>query len=70
MSEFGLTNEERRCLKLWFRQAMAEVEREEATTELIQWFGDGEGPGHRSQTSRRRTRRVMQTPHSRENILV
>ncbi len=70
MSEYALTTEERRCLKLWFRQAMAEVEREEATAELIQWFGEGDTPGHRSQTSRRRTRRVMQSPHGRESILV
>ncbi|HEY9868123.1 MAG TPA: hypothetical protein V6D08_02860 [Candidatus Obscuribacterales bacterium] len=70
MSEFELTKDEKRCLQNWFRQAIAQVEREEATARLAQWFGIGEGANHRSQSGRRRARRAVNSVHARENALV
>ncbi len=35
MSEHALTQEERRCLQLWFRQAIAEVEKNEVSAQLM-----------------------------------
>lgn len=70
MSEFALTNEEKRCLQNWFRQAIAQVERQEAAARLAQWFGTGEGSNHRSQSARRRARRAVNSVHAHENALV
>ena len=35
MEEMGLTADERACLRMWFRQAIAHVEMEEAKRALI-----------------------------------
>ncbi|MBY0357607.1 MAG: hypothetical protein K2W82_06365 [Candidatus Obscuribacterales bacterium] len=34
MEDLALTNDEKRCLQMWFRQAIAHVEREEALKAL------------------------------------
>ncbi len=67
MSELGLTKEERRCLQLWFRQAIAEVERAEMSAHLIRKHGLT-SEGHRSQVSRRRAPRGLQTTHHKELV--
>lgn len=36
MTEMALTNDEKRCLQMWFRQAIAHVEKEEALKALEQ----------------------------------
>lgn len=35
MEDMGLTADERRCLRMWFRQAIAHVEMEEAKRALL-----------------------------------
>jgi hypothetical protein len=35
MTNMALTNEEKRCLQMWFRQAIAQLEREEATHRML-----------------------------------
>lgn len=69
MSELGLTNDERRCMQLWFRQAIAQVERQEAAVKLASWFGGSDDSQHRRQAGLRRVRRVTQSLHNRENVL-
>lgn len=68
MSEPVLTKEERRSLQLWFRQAIAEVEKAEVTTQLIKRHGIAEADGHRSNVSRRRAPRNLQSTHHKELV--
>ena len=69
MTEFGITAEERRCLQMWFRQAIAQIEMEELSNHLIRRDGLDETEGsHRSFISRRRSRRTQAT-HGRESVL-
>jgi hypothetical protein len=35
MTNKALTNDERRCLQMWFRQAISQLEREEATQRIL-----------------------------------
>jgi hypothetical protein len=39
MTKLALTNEEKRCLQMWFRQAIAQLEREEATDRMLRQHG-------------------------------
>jgi len=71
MSEHGLTREERRCLQLWFRQALAQVERDELSSQLITRDcppADKTGE-HRSQVSRRRARHSPVSTHGKQLAL-
>jgi hypothetical protein len=69
MTENGITAEERRCLQLWFRQAIAQVETEELSSRLIRRDGLDETDGnHRAFVSRRRSRRSQAT-HGRDSVL-
>ena len=70
MSDIGLTNEEKRSLKLWFRQAIAEVEMAEVSWQLIRRHGleTATTTGHRSQISRRRAPRSPQVEHRKELV--
>lgn len=71
MSERGLTQEERRCLQLWFRQAIAEVERQEVAAQIIRRHGltTEEGTAHRSQVARRPAPRGLNSGHRRELVV-
>jgi hypothetical protein len=68
MSEFGLTSEERRCLQMWFRQAINQLETEELSEQLVRRHETEEATtGHRPVLNRRRVRRSP-APHSRELV--
>ncbi|MBX9724807.1 MAG: hypothetical protein K2X81_25605 [Candidatus Obscuribacterales bacterium] len=59
MSEVTLTADERRCLQMWFRQAIAEVEKAEVFQALIERDGLNKSPeGHRTPGARRRRPRT------------
>ena len=68
MSEQGLTREERRCLQLWFRQAIAEVEKNEVTAQMIRRHGLQPAEGHRPQVTRRHAPRSIQIAHRKELV--
>ncbi len=69
MTEHGLTQEERRCLQLWFRQAIAEVEKAEVASQLIRRHGlSSEGASHRTQVARRRAPRNLNANHRKELV--
>lgn len=68
MSEPGLTKEERLCLQMWFRQAIAKLEHEEVTAQFIQSHGLKSEDGHRSPVVRRRARRSNRFSHVRELV--
>lgn len=56
MNDTELTSEERRCLRMWFRQAIAHVEMEEAKRALLAEHAESTGNSH-SKVTGRRTRR-------------
>ena len=61
MTNSTLTNDEKRCLQMWFRHAIAEVEREEATRNIVAFY-NGESKareGHHSPVGRRVNRRPV-----------
>jgi hypothetical protein len=71
MSEMTLTNDEKRCLQMWFRQAIVEVERREALHNIIAFYGNGEPKtrqGHHNPVSRRAGTRRPQPAHSKELV--
>lgn len=71
MNDTTLTVDERRCLQMWFRQAIAKLERDEATAQFIKEHGVNmaESVGHRETSFiRRRTRRSGRTTHTRELV--
>jgi len=69
MTNNALTNEERRCLQMWFRQAISQVERDEATKRIL---AEQEAcrklmPGHHALEMRPRpTRRPAAAGRSKE----
>ena len=66
MTNKGLTNEERQCLQRWFRQAIAEVEREEVKHFLLKEYPtEAASQGHRQSLVRRRSHRTQKT-HAKE----
>ncbi len=70
MSEAALTKDEIRCLQLWFRQALSEVERAEVAGSLIKRHGiaaEGDG-GHRDNPVRRRVPRGLLPVHHKEMV--
>lgn len=68
MSEPGLTREERRCLQLWFRQAIAEVEKTEVAAQIIRRHGLTPSDSHRPSVTRRHATRNLQTTHHKELV--
>lgn len=66
-----LTKDERLALQLWFRQAMAKLETEEATERFIQSRRvlEGRTDGHRAAVSRRRSRRSIAATHNKEVLV-
>lgn len=64
-----ITEDERRCLRMWFRQAIAQLEQEEVTAAIKAEHGiEDEKAKHRTHPIRRRTRRSKLTPHLRELV--
>ena len=75
MTNTTLTNDEKRCLQMWFRQALAQVEREEVMHRLMRERDlDAKvakvGSQHRESVSRRRAPRVAKTVHAAVKELV
>jgi hypothetical protein len=64
--ETGLTLEEKNCLRLWFRQAIAAVEIEEAQASMLKLYPPEGGSVHRVSSTRKRPVRNLQGPHSKE----
>ena len=59
MSETTLTTDEKRCLQMWFRQAIVEAERRRALQNICDFYGAGEHKrlGHHAPVTRRVMRR-------------
>lgn len=71
MIEETITEDERRALRMWFRQAIAQVEQEEVTAAIKAELGGCEVEGkHRYNvmTRRRHSRRSRAIPHLREMV--
>ncbi|CAN5212020.1 hypothetical protein BH11CYA1_BH11CYA1_35510 [soil metagenome] len=74
MNETTLSNDERRCLQMWFRQAIAKLELEEVTDVMLKEYpvevGTDSPVAHRPTTvSRRRVSRSRLTSHLKELIV-
>lgn len=57
-NEETLSVDDRRCLRSWFRQALAQVEAQEATNKFIEGRLSLNGNAHRQPVTRRRARRI------------
>lgn len=60
MSNSALTNDEKRCLQMWFRQAIVRLEQEEALRNITAFY-NGESKTrqtHHTPVGRRTTRRA------------
>ncbi len=70
MTNKALSNEERRCLQMWFRQAIVQLEREEATDRLLrEQRADRQlKPGHHSLEIRPRPTRRPAVARSKELV--
>ncbi len=70
--EETITADERRCLRMWFRQAIAILEKEEVSRAIaaeLKADADADIKGkHRNNVSRRRTPRNRTNPHLRELV--
>ena len=64
--ETGLTLEEKNCLRLWFRQAIATVEMEQAQAAMLKLYPAEASAEHRISPARKRPSRHFQGPHSKE----
>jgi hypothetical protein len=66
MSEMTLTNDEKRCLQMWFRQAIVQLEKEEAKANIAKFYAGTETKsrdGHHSPVGARRSRRTSRPSH-------
>jgi len=69
MTEEIITEDERRCLRMWFRQAIVQLEREEVTAQIYAEHYTDEKGKHRTHQPRRRTRsRTTLVPHLKELV--
>jgi|AGTN01.1.fsa_nt_gi hypothetical protein len=71
MIEETITEDERRALRMWFRQAIAQVEQEEVTAAIKAELAGSEVEGkHRYNVMarRRHSRRNRAIPHLREMV--
>jgi hypothetical protein len=66
-NDSALTKEERDCLRMWFRQAIAQVEMEEATAAILKdrAFFEGTDVSHRSSVPRRKAVRTRNVSHGK-----
>ena len=66
MSDTALTSDEKRCLQMWFRQAIVQLEREEACANIAHFYGGGETKpreGHHAPVGTRRKGRTARPQH-------
>ena len=64
MSDITLTNDEKRCLQMWFRQAIVQLEREEATQSIAKFYaGDSKTQNHHSSVKPVRPPRTTRQGH-------
>lgn len=69
MIEPGITDDERACLRAWFRQAIAEVEQREVAAQFIKNNSvNMTGSSHRSTIIKRRTARARHLGHVKEFV--
>lgn len=71
MNDEVITADERRCLRMWFRQAIVQLEQQEVAAAIINEQTEVETPKqnkHRYSVTRRRTRRSRVIPHLREMV--
>lgn len=71
MKEEVITKEERECLRMWFRQAIAQLEKQEVAKAMYSEHycdDDEQKSGHRYAVTRRRSRRSRVIPHLREMV--
>ncbi len=61
-----LTLDEKNSLRLWLRQAIAQVEMEEATASLLKFYAPEKSTVHRVSPARKRPTRKSQSTHTRE----
>lgn len=64
--ETGLTLEEKNCLRLWFRQAIAQVELEQAQANMLKLYPPEKDAAHRVSPARKRPSRSIQPSHNKE----
>ena len=67
MTDFELSNDDKLCLRLWFRQAIVQLEKEEVNAQLLR-FHDSKPDlekGHRRSVGRR-SRRNPRVTHIKE----
>lgn len=57
MSEIQLTDDEKRCLQFWFRQAIVKLEQQEVCARLLAEHGQEPRPRAHANVAGRRTRR-------------
>ncbi|HEY9789660.1 MAG TPA: hypothetical protein V6D22_04620 [Candidatus Obscuribacterales bacterium] len=68
MSDMTLTNDDKRCLQMWFRQAIVEVERREALNNIIAFYnGDQKKPVSHHSPIAHRARRAP-SAHAKELV--
>ncbi|MGD9680026.1 MAG: hypothetical protein AB7W16_02475 [Candidatus Obscuribacterales bacterium] len=70
MNDEVITADEIRCLRMWFRQAIAQLEQQEVTASIAAELELDKKPreGHRNSVVRRRSRRSRTIPHLRELV--
>ena len=66
--ETVITDDQRRCLRMWFRQAIAQLEQAEVSSAIIEEKDEREPGKHRNHSARRRSRRTRMIPHLRELV--
>ncbi|MBX9666351.1 MAG: hypothetical protein K2X93_01985 [Candidatus Obscuribacterales bacterium] len=66
--EVVITEDERRCLRMWFRQAIAQLEQTEVTASIYAEKCSEEKGKHRDHSARRKSRRTRMIPHLRELV--
>lgn len=67
MTEETITDDERRALRMWFRQAIAQLEQEECTTNMYaEHYADEKGKHRVHATRRKVSRRTEIVPHLKE----
>jgi hypothetical protein len=66
--EAAITDDERRCLRMWFRQAIVQLERDEVANQIYVEKYTSEKTTHREHAPRRKSRRSRMIPHLRELV--
>ncbi|MBZ0188528.1 MAG: hypothetical protein K8F91_19930 [Candidatus Obscuribacterales bacterium] len=70
MNDDVMSPDEIRCLRMWFRQAIAQVEQQEVTSAIAaeKKLAQVPGKGHRHSAIRRRSRVNRAAPHLKELV--